>query len=72
MAAEWDVEYTDEFGAWWDSVTEAEQESIAASVGLLEAKGPHLGFPHSSASTARDTNTCANCASNTRGARTAF
>ncbi|NJK44871.1 MAG: addiction module toxin RelE [Pleurocapsa sp. SU_196_0] len=48
MAAEWDVEYTDEFGAWWDEATEAEQESIAVSVGLLEAKGPHLGFPHSS------------------------
>jgi hypothetical protein len=48
MASEWDVEYTDEFGAWWDAITEAEQESIAATVGLLEAKGAHLGFPHSS------------------------
>ena len=33
---------------WWEETTEAEQESIAASVGLLEAKGPQLGFPHSS------------------------
>ena len=48
MQNEWDVEYTDEFGAWWEAITEAEQESIAASVGLLEAKGPQLGFPHSS------------------------
>ena len=28
---------------------EAEQEDIAASVGLLERYGPLLGFPHSSA-----------------------
>ena len=48
MASEWDVEYTDEFGGWWETMTEAEQESIAASVGLLEAKGAQLGFPHSS------------------------
>ncbi len=45
----WEVEYTDEFGAWWVSLTEAEQSSVAASVGLLEARGPSLGYPHSSA-----------------------
>lgn len=44
----WDIEYTDEFGAWWDRLSEAEQESIAASVQLLEEKGPLLGYPHSS------------------------
>ena len=44
----WDVEYTDEFGAWWDALTEAEQESIDVSVRLLEAMGPRLPFPHSS------------------------
>jgi len=44
----WDVEYTDELGRWWDTLTQAEQESIDASVRLLEARGPHLGFPHSS------------------------
>ena len=44
----WDVEYTDELGHWWASLTEAEQESIDASVRLLEAKGPHLGYPHTS------------------------
>ena len=48
MASAWDVEYTDEFDAWWDAATEAEQESIAASVGLLEEKGPQLGHPHTS------------------------
>lgn len=44
----WDVEYTDELGAWWAALSEAEQESIDASVRLLEQKGPNLGFPHSS------------------------
>lgn len=45
----WDVEYTDEFGDWWESLTAEEQESIAISVRLLEDRGPALGFPHSSA-----------------------
>jgi hypothetical protein len=45
---EWNVEYSDEFGDWWKSLSEDEQESIAASVGLLEQKGPSLPFPHSS------------------------
>jgi len=44
----WIVEYTDEFGAWWETLTESEQESVAASVYLLEIRGPALGFPHSS------------------------
>ena len=44
----WSVECTDEFGAWWDGLTAAEQESVAASVGLIERLGPALPFPHSS------------------------
>jgi hypothetical protein len=44
----WDVEYTDEFEAWWHSLSEEEQVSIAASVQLLEEWGPQLSFPHSS------------------------
>ena len=44
----WDVEYTDEFGQWWSGLSEGEQESLAASVRLLEERGPTLGFPHSS------------------------
>jgi len=47
--ARWEVEYTDEFGDWWDRLTEAEQESIDASVRLLEERGPQLPHPHSSA-----------------------
>ncbi len=44
----WEVEYTNEFGEWWESLTEDEQESVDASVRLLEERGPLLGFPHSS------------------------
>jgi hypothetical protein len=42
------VEYTDELGVWWHGLTEVEQESIDASVRLLEEMGPNLGFPHCS------------------------
>ena len=44
----WEVEYTDEFGAWWDGLTHDEQDAIDRSVGLLEERGPTLGFPHTS------------------------
>ena len=44
----WEVEYTDDFGTWWESLTDAEQASIAAFVGLLEDHGPQLGYPYSS------------------------
>jgi hypothetical protein len=44
----WEVEYTDEFGEWWEGLTEAEQEDVAAVVELLEQKGPQLPFPYSS------------------------
>lgn len=45
---EWEVEYTDEFEDWWDSLDEDQQESVATSVLLLEARGPMLAFPFSS------------------------
>lgn len=44
----WEVEYTDEFDAWWQTLEDDEQESVAASVRLLQMKGPALPFPHSS------------------------
>jgi hypothetical protein len=44
----WDIEYTDEFGDWWAGLGEDEQVSLDMSVRLLEARGPLLGFPHSS------------------------
>ncbi|MCP4353573.1 MAG: addiction module toxin RelE [Desulfobacterales bacterium] len=45
---EWEVEYTDEFEEWWDSLDGDEQISVDASVGLLIKRGPSLPYPHSS------------------------
>ena len=42
------MEYTDEFGEWWASLSEEEQISLDASVRPLEQMGPTLGHPHSS------------------------
>ena len=44
----WEVEYTAEFGEWWETLSEDEQDAIDYSVGLLENEGPSLKFPHSS------------------------
>jgi hypothetical protein len=44
----WEIEFTHEFGAWWNSLTEEHQESVAQYVGMLEARGPQLPFPYSS------------------------
>jgi hypothetical protein len=44
----WEVEFSDEFGAWWDSLTTAEQESVDYTVSLLQELGPMLKMPHSS------------------------
>jgi hypothetical protein len=41
----WEVEYTDTFGAWWDELTEDEQDRITSAVELLEQSGPALGRP---------------------------
>lgn len=46
---EWDVEYTDEFGEWFQELTEAEEQKVSATVNQLVAHGPALGFPHTSA-----------------------
>ena len=42
----WEVEFTDEFDAWWGSLSEDEQEVISAKVDLLEERGPTLSRPH--------------------------
>ena len=42
----WDAEFTQEFGEWWDSLTEEEQDDVAAAVGRLTEIGPTLGRPH--------------------------
>jgi hypothetical protein len=45
----YEVEYTDEFGEWWDGLEADEQTRISKTVVLLEMRGPALDFPHSSA-----------------------
>lgn len=42
----WQVEFTDEFGRWWDGLNESEQTSVAVGVEKLELFGPALGRPH--------------------------
>lgn len=44
----WEVEFTEEFGAWWENLTADQQDDVAYSVQLLAEFGPALGFPHSS------------------------
>ena len=41
----WEIEYTDEFFAWWDTLTANEQEMITTAVTKLEQSGPALGRP---------------------------
>ena len=43
---EWEVEFTDEFGLWWDGLNEGEQDSVAEVVRLLERHGPLLSRPY--------------------------
>jgi hypothetical protein len=45
----WDVEFTDQFGEWWDGLDEDEQESIDSVVGMLSALGPALARPYADA-----------------------
>lgn len=44
----WEIEYTDEFGKWWEILTEIQQNDVSYVVELLEEKGPNLPFPYSS------------------------
>jgi hypothetical protein len=45
-AVAWEIEFTDEFERWWNTLEESEQESVRASVLLLRERGPALGRPH--------------------------
>ena len=42
----WNIEYTNEFEAWWNTLTAGEQVSLDAGIQLLIEKGPQLGRPH--------------------------
>jgi hypothetical protein len=41
----WEVEYTDQFGDWWDGLFREEQRIIRAAVSVLQERGPGLGRP---------------------------
>jgi hypothetical protein len=41
----WDVVYTDQFGDWFETLQEDQQDAVIARVDLLEAEGPALGRP---------------------------
>ena len=42
----YEVEFTEEFGQWWDSLDADEQESVDFYVRLLEEQGIHLKRPY--------------------------
>ena len=45
---QWEVEYTDQFGEWWEELSESQQDGVVSRVELLMERGPYLSFPHSS------------------------
>ena len=54
----WDIEFTDEFGEWWDGLSEDEQESLTVGVKLLRGSwGRLLGDPMLTLSNNPDTET---------------
>jgi len=42
----WQVEFTDEFGEWWNSLTVEEQDSVDSLVLMLADAGPALTRPY--------------------------
>ena len=41
----WEIEFTDEFGIWWDGLTEEAQTDVSATVQVLREFGPALTRP---------------------------
>jgi hypothetical protein len=41
----WDVEVTDEFKDWFDTLSDADQDAVGAAVEILAEEGPSLGRP---------------------------
>lgn len=42
----WEVEFSEDFEQWWQTLDIDEQESLLASVNVLRQIGPLLGRPH--------------------------
>jgi hypothetical protein len=43
-----EVEFSDEFGQWWEGLNAAEQKSVDFTATLLQEAGPTLRMPHCS------------------------
>jgi len=41
----WEIEFTDEFGQWWNGLTEDAQDDVSFGVNLLREHGPALTRP---------------------------
>lgn len=55
-----EVEYTDEFEDWWNTLDESEQAAVDAYVKMLEEFGVALPFPYSSDIKGSKTRKCGN------------
>ncbi len=42
------VEFTNEFGAWWETISSKAQAAVDAYITMLEERGPTLSHPYSS------------------------
>src|SRR5260221_12963410 len=68
----WNVEYTDEFGAWWSTLADGIQDDITAIVEVLMERGPQLPFPYRRALPDPVTIICASCGCKAVASRSAF
>ena len=41
----WEVEFTDQFEEWWNTLSMPEQAAIDVAIEVLQEKGPWLGRP---------------------------
>ena len=44
MPMPWEAEYTDEFGQWWQELSEGRQDDVDAKIELLMEHGPNLPY----------------------------
>jgi hypothetical protein len=56
----WEVEYTDEFGDWYEALNESEQDSIDRNIYLLEQFGRHFQIGTANLLSLLVSRTCAN------------
>ena len=50
----WAIEFTDEFGQWWETLTGPEQQALRSKLGRLRFYGPALSRKHSKVVDTRD------------------